>query len=394
MEFGIDLDKEYGIVLEGGGAKGAYQIGVWKAFLECRVKIKGVAGVSVGALNGALMAMGDYEKAEELWNEITYSSVMEVDDEKMGSLIKGKLRDLNIRDLTKDFIRIIGDGGINIKPLKELIDAWVDEDKIRNSEIEFYLGTFLINELKEIEISAKEADKEYLKDYLLASAYLPGFRNEKLHGRKYLDGGMLNNVPVDMLVNRGYKDIIIVRIYGPGLVKPINIPKDTKVIEIAPKVDLGGILEFNQQRIRKSIRVGYLDGMRAVKGLFGRIYYIDWKMEEEACLLWFYHVHESVKMALLEYFRLEYLGEERNNRIFIESVCPMIARILKLSKDWTYKDLLAACMELGAKTVRLPKYNIYTQNEMLNFIDKKYETIEDDTIQLFPLLILKMLTIR
>ena len=55
----IDLDKEYGIVLEGGGAKGAYQVGAWQAMREAGVKIKGVAGTSVGALNGAMMCMDD-----------------------------------------------------------------------------------------------------------------------------------------------------------------------------------------------------------------------------------------------------------------------------------------------------------------------------------------------
>jgi len=58
----IDLEKEYGIVLEGGGARGAYQIGVWKALREAGVKIRGVAGTSVGALNGALICMDDLEK--------------------------------------------------------------------------------------------------------------------------------------------------------------------------------------------------------------------------------------------------------------------------------------------------------------------------------------------
>ena len=53
----IDLTKEYGLVLEGGGAKGAYQIGAWKAMREAGVKIKGIAGTSVGALNGALICM-------------------------------------------------------------------------------------------------------------------------------------------------------------------------------------------------------------------------------------------------------------------------------------------------------------------------------------------------
>lgn len=59
MEARIDLTKEYGLVLEGGGAKGAYQIGAWKALKEAGVKIKGIAGTSVGALNGALICMGD-----------------------------------------------------------------------------------------------------------------------------------------------------------------------------------------------------------------------------------------------------------------------------------------------------------------------------------------------
>ena len=45
----MTLEKEYGIVLEGGGARGAYQIGVWKALREAGMKIKGVAGTSVGA---------------------------------------------------------------------------------------------------------------------------------------------------------------------------------------------------------------------------------------------------------------------------------------------------------------------------------------------------------
>ena len=55
----IDLTKEYGLVLEGGGAKGAYQIGAWKAMREAGVKIKGIAGTSVGALNGALICMDE-----------------------------------------------------------------------------------------------------------------------------------------------------------------------------------------------------------------------------------------------------------------------------------------------------------------------------------------------
>ena len=83
MGTGMDLSKEYGIVLEGGGAKGAYQIGAWIALKEAGVKIRGIAGTSVGALNGALICMGDEEKARRIWENMSYSRVMDVDDEKM-----------------------------------------------------------------------------------------------------------------------------------------------------------------------------------------------------------------------------------------------------------------------------------------------------------------------
>ncbi|HMM69555.1 MAG TPA: patatin-like phospholipase family protein, partial [Gudongella oleilytica] len=51
----------YGLVLEGGGAKGSYHVGVYKALLEEGIPIGGVAGTSIGALNGAMIVQGDFE---------------------------------------------------------------------------------------------------------------------------------------------------------------------------------------------------------------------------------------------------------------------------------------------------------------------------------------------
>ena len=60
----------FGLVLEGGGAKGAYQIGAWKALKELGIDIKGVAGTSVDALNGAMIVQDDFEKAYEVWHDV------------------------------------------------------------------------------------------------------------------------------------------------------------------------------------------------------------------------------------------------------------------------------------------------------------------------------------
>ena len=56
-----------GLVLCGGGAKGSYEIGVWKALIDMDIKIDVVTGNSIGALNAALVAQGDFKKALDLW---------------------------------------------------------------------------------------------------------------------------------------------------------------------------------------------------------------------------------------------------------------------------------------------------------------------------------------
>ena len=60
--------KNYGLVLSGGGGKGAYQIGVWKALREKQMDtwIKAVAGTSAGSLNAMLVLAGDYDNAEKI----------------------------------------------------------------------------------------------------------------------------------------------------------------------------------------------------------------------------------------------------------------------------------------------------------------------------------------
>ena len=123
MKLRIDLEKEYGIVLEGGGARGAYQIGVWKALREAGVKIRGVAGTSVGALNGALICMDDLATAEKIWENMTYSTVVQIDDSMIGKLKKFGVRSMKMTDAAAEFKRVVSDRGLDIAPLKKLLDV-------------------------------------------------------------------------------------------------------------------------------------------------------------------------------------------------------------------------------------------------------------------------------
>ena len=69
--------KEYGLVLAGGGTKGAYEVGIWKALKEIGLNITAVVGTSIGALNGAFMVQKDYYKAVNMWYHMSFSQVFE-----------------------------------------------------------------------------------------------------------------------------------------------------------------------------------------------------------------------------------------------------------------------------------------------------------------------------
>ena len=391
----FDFEKEYGLVLEGGGAKGAYQIGVWKALKECNVKIKGIAGVSVGALNGALICMNDLELAEKIWNNITYSQVMDVDDEDMKNLMQHDIKNIKLKRLTITSAKAVTSGGFDISPLKNLIDVYLDEKKIRECPMELIMGTLSLKDLKEIEIVAKELAEGEIKNFLIASASLPLFKQEKLQGKTYLDGGMVNNVPIDMLLKRDYKDIIVVRIFGIGVERKVKIPEGVKILEIAPRVELGNILEFDPHKAQRNIRIGYFDAMRVLKNLKGKIYYIDSMASEAEYFQKLCNLNAAVQMAFLEYFKESYEDGNLYLRKMVEIVFPAIAEKLGLPKNWTYSQLYLSMLELSAKALKVQKYRVYTEEAFCSEIRQNYMKYgePEKKVDLFIQLIVKAMAI-
>lgn len=344
----IDLTKEYGVVFDGGGARGAYQIGAWKALQEAGVKVNAVAGTSVGALNGALVCMGDVEQAEKIWSEMTFSRVMDVDDNWMERLFN---KESTLGEVLTEMKKRLHDGGVDITPLRKLIQEVIDEEKIRKSGIEFCLLTFSVSELKELDLSVHDIPEGMLEDFLLASAYLIGFKNEKLHGRRYVDGGIINNVPLGSLIDRGYQNIIKIRIHGPGREPRVKLPEGVFVYEIAPHVKLGSIIEFQGKRSRQNLKIGYYDACRLVYGLAGRIYYIEQTHQQ-----WYY---EKKLKGLREIEKAE------------------VAFVLKISLGFSDEELYLAMLEASAKLLKVPKYQIYKVDELQEEVYMRYKRLVD-----------------
>lgn len=343
----LDLTKEYGLVLDGGGARGAYQIGAWKALKEAGVKISAVAGTSVGALNGALICMDDLEKAEKIWSEMEFSRVMSVDDDWMRQFFQGEQK---LGDILAELGRVFRDGGVDAAPLRKLIHENVDEEKIRGCGKEFFIVTFSLTDMKELELSVSDIPEGRLEDFLLASAYLVGFKNEPMEdGKRYIDGGIFNNVPADVLVEKGYTDLIEIRIYGPGREPRVNLPEDGEMYQIGPRVKLGSIIEFDRERSRQNMKIGYYDAKRMLYGLEGIIYYI----EQEHLDAWY----------------------ERRMRDLTELEKRALAIVLKLPVSGTDKELYMGMLEAAAKFLRIPKYRIYKVDELRETVMERYERL-------------------
>lgn len=343
----LDLTKEYGLVLDGGGARGAYQIGAWKALKEAGVKISAVAGTSVGALNGALICMDDLEKAEKIWSEMEFSRVMSVDDDWMRQFFQGEQK---LGDILAELGRVFRDGGVDAAPLRKLIHENVDEEKIRGCGKEFFIVTFSLTDMKELELSVSDIPEGRLEDFLLASAYLVGFKNEPMEdGKRYIDGGIFNNVPADVLVEKGYTDLIEIRIYGPGREPRVSLPEDGEMYRIGPRVKLGSIIEFDRERSRQNMKIGYYDAKRMLYGLEGIIYYI----EQEHLDAWY----------------------ERRMRDLTELEKRALAIVLKLPVSGTDKELYMGMLEAAAKFLRIPKYRIYKVDELRKTVMERYERL-------------------
>ena len=102
----------------------------------------------------------------------------------------------------------------------------------------------------------------------MASARYPGLKMEPLDGKAYLDGGIYDNCPVNLLAKKNYDKIIAIRLNSNKKLK--HISNDVNVVEIKPSMDLGGIFIFTKEITRRNIKLGYYDAIKAIRKLKGR----------------------------------------------------------------------------------------------------------------------------
>lgn len=256
------------IALSGGGTKGAYELGVWKALNELNVDYQIVTGTSIGSINGALMATGDYEKAVELWSTITMEDMME-DGINLTATIEGMYDQKDaIRPFLKKYVK---NKGADISPFTQFIEDLIDEDAIRRVKIDFGLVTVMFPSLKPCELAKKDIPPGMLKEYILASAAIfPLFPMHKIEEQLYLDGCYHDNLPIDLALRMGAEDIIAVDLHTTPAHG--NYARRPYVTYIKPSRPLGTMMNFDRCLLTENVEMGYCDTMKIYGKFYGYFY--------------------------------------------------------------------------------------------------------------------------
>jgi len=350
----IDISKEYGIVFTGGGTKGCYEIGAWKAFNEIGLQVKAVAGTSIGAINGALFVQGDYDLAYEKWVKAN---------------IKDYLNSSNDNPVTL-FLTAVKEKGIDTSLLKKMIKNTIDEDKIRKSHIDYGLVTFSLSEMKPFMVMKKDIPKGALIDYIMASSAFPLFKPPEINGKKYIDGGVYDNSPAPLLAENGCRNIIIVDISGIGINRNytsegLNIDN---LYRIKNSHDLCGIFEFDLDKIKRGIKMGYLDTMKAFGKYSGRKYYISNKSPNYSDSKYLYPVDNKELLDIFDIIASDAEGNTKSARY------SLIKRIHEYSDDsLTMKNILPSCLEIAAEIFAVDPVESYTVDELYELVIEKYD---------------------
>ncbi|HHW29618.1 MAG TPA: patatin-like phospholipase family protein [Syntrophomonadaceae bacterium] len=358
----------YGIVLEGGGARGAYQVGVWKALNELGIDFKGVAGTSVGALNGAMMVQKDLEQALEVWSEITPSKIINIDDKLFEKLKNRKISAEDTTTLIQYIKAFFHNRGLDTTPLHSLLNRYIDEKRIRNAGIEFGFVTMSLTELAPLKLFLSDIPEGKLIDYLLASASLPFFQRQRIDNNTFLDGGVVDNLPISLLVEKGFQNIIAVRLVRKGLKKWKNC-SELNITLIKPNESLGNMVDFTKERAIKNIELGYYDTLRAFKGYQGSRYYIDACPDDDYFL---YILLQMDRTGLNRMGKQLGIRDMPEKRFILEKLVPLLADMLSLGRTASYRDILITILERAAAKTAVNRFQLYEYKKFEEIVIESY----------------------
>lgn len=363
-------DDMRAIVLSGGGSKGAYQMGVWAALKKLNIHYDIVTGTSVGALNAALMVQKTFYKGLFFWYNLNSKMIFNEDLKQDYHTKEGK------KEILKWYAKGVLNGGIEVKGLEDTIRQVIQPKKVLKSNVDMGIVTFNMKTLKPKIVKKKDLNENNLCDYLLASAScFPAFKMKTIEEENYIDGGIYDNLPINLAIDLGATEVIAIDLKEVGFkqkVKNKNIP----ITYIEPRNDIGSFLIFEKNMSRRAMRLGYNDTLKAMNYLDGVKYTFKKNDLEKNYQKYKEQYQQNIKKILTS----------KANQTLLDSILKLtiVKRILspnEMKKEYTnIIENLGEILEIeDSKIYSITKYNKLLKEEFLKV--EKDQTIETFILQ-------------
>lgn len=202
------------LILQGGGALGAFECGVVKAMEEYRIYPDIVAGISIGALNGAIIASHPKDATaalESFWAELQVVSPQAPTEQMRRAATAMQILQFGVEKFFRPrWIPSFDTPWVapwnwtsfyDTSPMRQLLTKYVNFPSLKSSPVRLLVG--VVNVLTaEFEAFDSYVD-DLTPDHILASGSLPpGFSWTFVNGKPYWDGGIVSNSPLDLVVDR------------------------------------------------------------------------------------------------------------------------------------------------------------------------------------------------
>ncbi|MGL5379436.1 patatin-like phospholipase family protein [Clostridium sp.] len=255
-----------GLVLSGGGGKGAYELGVWRALKELNIDkyIEVFSGSSIGAFNAVLFAEDNIDQAENLWKEITMEQLAPVS--KRILIQKGIELAIGWKciNFAKKYMAQSLESGIVTKDgARGVVNKYLNIKEVKRREKICYAACTELPDFKARYFKINDHEEEVGKEIIIASSSLPRiYVCTEILGKKYIDGGVSDNTPIKPVYDEGCDIIIVVLLSKEASINRALYP-NTHIIEISPnnlnESTINGTLNLDQISKERRISEGYKD---------------------------------------------------------------------------------------------------------------------------------------
>ena len=346
------------LVLGGGGAKGSYEVGVFKALRKLHMKFDIVTGVSIGSINGAFYVANEYKKCLKMWQKITTSDLFDV-------AIGSKMSKEDIKLLVKQ----MSSGGISFSNAYNFLKKNINEEKVRKSKIDYGLVTVSLTNKKPRFLTKEQIPYGKLVDYICASSICyPFVQAQDINDESFIDGGFYDGIPINLAIDMGATEILAVDLSVLAINKK---PKDKNikvdVIKMKDKTPL--TLTFTKEYANKNIKYGYNDTMKHFNKLDGKFYTFRKNDLDKS--------YNELNKYFVEILKSTILNEPKNkivNELF--SIAKINKLFVKIKYNHDFKEEVEEALEHLGVLFDIPNENIYSIKKYNKLLIRKVKELK------------------